>query len=134
MKVERAAAYLDMSRSKFLDLVEEGWLPTPTVVDGIEIWHTSGLEAAFASFPIEGEEPTTTIVYRHFDSEGQLLYVGISLNAVARLADHRQTSHWFDGIARIDLQRFPSRQAALAAERRAIRKEKPLFNIVGRTA
>jgi hypothetical protein len=134
MKAERAAAYLDMSRSKFLELVEEGWLPTSRMVDGIEMWDTSRIEAAFEGFATEDETPTATALYRHFDSEGCLLYVGISLNAIARLANHRLTSHWFETVARVEIERFRSRQAALAAERKAIRTEKPLHNIAGRAS
>jgi hypothetical protein len=33
MKAERAAAYLDMSRSKFLELVEADRLPKPKIID-----------------------------------------------------------------------------------------------------
>jgi hypothetical protein len=40
----------------------------------------------------EGE----TELYRHYDAEGNLLYVGISLNSVVRLTQHRQASGWFD--------------------------------------
>ena len=35
MKAERAAAYLDMSRTKFLELVESDRLPKPKIIDGI---------------------------------------------------------------------------------------------------
>jgi hypothetical protein len=38
MKPERAAAYLDMSRTKFLELVESDRLPKPKVIDGIRVW------------------------------------------------------------------------------------------------
>ena len=51
MKAERAAAYLDMSRSKFLELVESGRLPQPKVIDGIRIWDRLALDAAFNDFP-----------------------------------------------------------------------------------
>jgi len=37
MKGERAAAYLDMSRSKFLELVEAQRLPKPKIIDGIRV-------------------------------------------------------------------------------------------------
>jgi predicted GIY-YIG superfamily endonuclease len=133
MKSDRAAAYLDMSRSKFLELVDRGWLPAPTIVDGIEIWDPSRLDSAFNGSSVD-EEPVATALYRHFDSDGRLLYVGISLNVVARLSEHCKTSHWFGSITRIDVERFRSRQAALAAERKAIRTEKPLHNIAGRVA
>ena len=51
MKAERAAAYLDMSRSKFLELVEADRLPKPKVIDGIRVWDRLALDAAFNDFP-----------------------------------------------------------------------------------
>lgn len=69
-------------------------------------------------------------LYRHFDETGQLLYVGQSLHAIARLAAHRK-SRWFSQIARVDVETFPSKSVAEIAEREAIEKEKPLYNIVG---
>ena len=51
MKAERAAAYLDMSRTKFLALVESGRLPKPKVIDGIRVWDRLALDAAFNDFP-----------------------------------------------------------------------------------
>jgi hypothetical protein len=56
MKAERAAAYLDMSRSKFLELVESRRLPAPKIVDGIRVWDRLALDAAFADFPERGED------------------------------------------------------------------------------
>jgi predicted DNA-binding transcriptional regulator AlpA len=51
MKAERAAAYLDMSRSKFLELVEEGRLPKPKIIDGLRVWDRLAIDAAFNVFP-----------------------------------------------------------------------------------
>lgn len=67
-------------------------------------------------------------VYRHFDKQGNLLYVGCSLSAVHRLSQHSQVSPWFTEIAKIDVEKFNSRDAALAAERQAIQTEKPKYN------
>jgi excinuclease UvrABC nuclease subunit len=67
-------------------------------------------------------------LYRHYNGEGQLIYVGCSLSSVARLAQHREHSHWFSNIARVTIQRFETRQEALAEETRAIRSEHPLYN------
>jgi predicted DNA-binding transcriptional regulator AlpA len=50
MKAERAAAYLDMSRSKFLELVDANRLPKPKVIDGIRVWDRLALDAAFNDF------------------------------------------------------------------------------------
>jgi hypothetical protein len=49
----------------------------------------------------------------------------ISLYAVGRLIEHREGSPWFKSIARITVENFPSRSAALAAETAAIRGERP---------
>lgn len=70
-----------------------------------------------------------TFLYRHFDSHGCLLYVGISLNAVARLAGHREQSHWFSQIRRVEMESFADRDSALNAEALAIKSENPKFNI-----
>jgi excinuclease UvrABC nuclease subunit len=67
-------------------------------------------------------------LYRHYDSSGVLLYVGISLNAVLRLGQHRKGSEWFELITTITIEHFRSRRQAVKAERKAIRKERPKFN------
>lgn len=69
-----------------------------------------------------------TALYRHYDANGQLLYVGVSLSAVYRLSQHRR-SGWAQAIARVDIKHYSCRAAALTAERKAIYKEKPRFNI-----
>lgn len=69
-------------------------------------------------------------LYRHFDKDGALLYVGVSLSTLQRLADHKDCSSWFDDIARVHIERFSRREMALAAEREAIAKENPRFNIM----
>ncbi len=71
-------------------------------------------------------------LYRHFDEAGTLLYVGISLNALARLAQHRSVSPWFVKIANMTIERFETRREVEEAERKAIRDEKPLHNVAGK--
>ena len=72
--------------------------------------------------------PRGTRLYRHFDEAGTLLYVGISLSALNRLADHKEDSAWYWSVAKVTIDVFPTRQEAEAAERRAIRTEMPIFN------
>ncbi|MCW2228064.1 GIY-YIG nuclease family protein [Bradyrhizobium elkanii] len=67
-------------------------------------------------------------VYRHFDSSGNLLYVGLSSNRRARYSTHKYRSPWFSQIARWTFEEFASREAAMAAEREAIESERPLHN------
>jgi hypothetical protein len=55
MKADRAAAYLDMSRSKFLELVDAERLPKPKIIDGIRVWDRLALDAAFGDFSDRGD-------------------------------------------------------------------------------
>jgi predicted DNA-binding transcriptional regulator AlpA len=55
MRVERAAAYLDMSRTSFLRLVDEGLLPRPTKVRGMVSWDRLELDAAYDDWKTAGE-------------------------------------------------------------------------------
>lgn len=66
-------------------------------------------------------------LYRHFDASGQLLYVGISKNALCRLGGHKNAT-WYRDLARISVEHHKSRAHALYAEAIAIRDEKPLYN------
>lgn len=69
-----------------------------------------------------------TSLYRHFDEDDKLLYIGISFSAVERLGQHAYGSAWFSSIARVEIEHFENRQTALEAEEKAIRLEKPLHN------
>jgi len=66
-------------------------------------------------------------LYRHFDAQGNLLYVGISRNAAARLRGHKIAS-WYDDISSITIEHFKTKSAAADAEWRAIQSEHPKFN------
>ena len=81
-----------------------------------------------ASIPRPEPDSEPTELYRHFDADGSLLYVGISLSALYRLKEHKTRSAWFGKIANITIERFPSRRAALDAEASAIRTEKTVHN------
>jgi len=70
-----------------------------------------------------------TDLYRHFDSQGALLYVGVSKSALVRLGQHKEHAHWFDRITQVTIEKHPSRAAALEAERIAIHVENPLCNV-----
>lgn len=69
-----------------------------------------------------------TDLYRHFDKDGNLLYVGISLSATGRLVSHKRNANWFDDIASVTIEKFKTRSAAEKAERKAIQNENPKHN------
>lgn len=66
-------------------------------------------------------------LYRCFDSEGSLLYVGVSSVRTSRIWQHRE-SEWFGLVATITIAHFPTRREALIAEHEAIAIEQPRFN------
>lgn len=76
-------------------------------------------------------------VYRFYDAQGQLLYVGKSKNLRRRLFSYkrampgqvsRKVSELISNIARFDFLVTDSEEAALLTENRIIRDEKPPFN------
>lgn len=70
-----------------------------------------------------------TALYRIYDSAGALLYVGISLNPLARWSAHVQRDWWYR-VTRIDVAWFDTRREAEAAEREAIKQFDPPYNVV----
>jgi hypothetical protein len=73
--------------------------------------------------------PRPCWLYRHFDANELLLYVGIAYDTNDRRRQHEQKSRWFPLVCRETTTRFPDRTAARAAEVAAIADEQPLFNI-----
>lgn len=69
-------------------------------------------------------------LYRHYDKDGKLLYVGVSLSAIKRLSEHVGISHWANDIASVTIEKFPNRKAVLDAEKEAITNENPIHNIM----
>lgn len=67
-------------------------------------------------------------LYRLFHDD-ELLYVGISISALARLGQHLDDKPWADEINRTTIERHPNREAAAAAEVAAIVTENPRYNI-----
>lgn len=67
-------------------------------------------------------------VYRAFDADGALLYVGCSLNPEARHREHRGQSRWYPLAATFKMQGPYNYDTARQIERDAIRTESPRFN------
>ena len=86
------------------------------------------LEARELDFELENDLVRTAL-YRHFDKNGNLLYVGVSLNAIERTISHRDKSHWYNDIARIEIEWHHSRSAAYYHQKQAIQCEHPRYNV-----
>lgn len=69
-----------------------------------------------------------TCVYRCYDEDGELLYVGLSMNPDGRFAKHRSAG-WWPQVVEITVTWYAGREAAKRAEREAITSESPVFNV-----
>lgn len=74
-----------------------------------------------------------TAVYRFYDHTGRLLYVGMAGNFHSRWLEHRRTQPWWRSVdhSRTTTDWHDTREDAKAAETRAIRNERPAYNILG---
>lgn len=71
------------------------------------------------------------ILYRWWDAEGRLLYVGKSISVFSRIQQHRRNSKFFPEASTMTIERFGTEKELAVAEIAAIRTEGPLYNIAG---
>lgn len=71
-------------------------------------------------------------VYRCFDADGRLIYVGVTYTPLKRMEQHRGGAWWFEQVDQIKYTVWPDRARGLEMERRAIADENPRWNIRGR--
>lgn len=72
-----------------------------------------------------------TALYRLYDINDQLLYIGIAFDPATRGYQHKKTKSWWPEVAWRDVTWFETRREAEAAEREALRAERPLYNVAG---
>lgn len=78
-----------------------------------------------------GDEIPSAVLYRLFDADGNLLYVGITGDLRGRFAKHAAEKPWWNQVARKTVTWYGSRSGALLAEAAAIADEQPRYNIAG---
>lgn len=79
--------------------------------------------------PIDPRRQTT--VYRLYDANGRLLYIGSSVHPQVRWEQHASEKLWWSSVAHARVDWHPNRRAARASELEAIRSEAPLHNNKG---
>ena len=67
-------------------------------------------------------------VYRYFDAQGALLYVGQTSHLATRDKNHRNTMDWYAQVARRTVEGPFTKDIALAHEFEALNHEEPSFN------
>jgi predicted GIY-YIG superfamily endonuclease len=78
-----------------------------------------------------GQLQLPTFLYRLYDADGVLLYVGITNNLATRMGRHSVEKSWWPEVAGIRVEVCANRQEAEAAELAAIRDERPVWNVDG---
>ncbi|MFE7485489.1 GIY-YIG nuclease family protein [Streptomyces sp. NPDC057552] len=74
------------------------------------------------------KNPGRTALYRLFDAQDTLLYVGIAEDPKSRWAQHAADKTWWPQVTRRDIEWLPDRKLAEEAERSAIEGEGPIHN------
>jgi hypothetical protein len=67
-------------------------------------------------------------LYRFYNADGNLLYVGISNTWYQRFHQHERKSGWFSRVTHATFESYDTREAVEAAELVAIKTENPEFN------
>lgn len=70
-----------------------------------------------------------TALYRFYDADEALLYVGVTDDTNVRWKTHAAVKPWWPQVARKTVEWHDDRKIAEAHERRAIREENPLHNV-----
>ena len=73
-----------------------------------------------------------TTLYRAFNQSNELLYIGISCSVMNRMQGHKGQSCWFKEMTTLKTEHYDTREEALTAESKAIKEEKPRYNVQGR--
>lgn len=72
------------------------------------------------------------VLYRMFNVENQLLYVGVTANPTVRLYAHEANQTWWHEVVLVTLEHFETAAQAALAEGAAIIEENPKYNRVAR--
>jgi hypothetical protein len=83
---------------------------------------------------LEGEKNRASLVYRFYDREGVLLYVGVTYSdrRMARFAQHASVQPWWPRVdhSRTSWTEFATRLEADEAERETIKRHRPEYNVI----
>lgn len=69
------------------------------------------------------------ILYRWWDADGKILYIGKSIAVLSRAESHRNRSKFFDEAVMMTMERYPDELTLAQAEVAAINAERPPYNV-----
>ncbi|MFE4818583.1 GIY-YIG nuclease family protein [Streptomyces sp. NPDC056704] len=74
------------------------------------------------------ESPERTALYRLYDTDGQLLYIGITNDPDRRWTQHARSSRWWPAVATKQVEWLGDRRDALRAEKAEVKRLNPPYN------
>lgn len=108
------------------------WPAVSTAVCAHLLWLVgrSGRVAGGVHQPVVPVRPegAEAAVYRLYDRDGDLLYVGCTVRPVVRLRAHQRRQPWWGEVGGSEVMWFPSIELASRAEAEAVRSERPVYN------
>ncbi|WP_329616440.1 GIY-YIG nuclease family protein [Streptomyces brevispora] len=75
------------------------------------------------------EPPERTALYRLYDADGSLLYVGVTRDPKRRFRDHRGKKRWWGEVSSHSIEWVDIESHALQMEVQAIVMESPKYNV-----
>lgn len=75
---------------------------------------------------------TKAAVYRFYDADDVLLYIGMSQCPFKRSVDHARTAVWYFDVVYMEVEWFKCEDLAHLAERVSIDRERPIHNTLHR--
>ncbi|MFJ6729416.1 GIY-YIG nuclease family protein [Streptomyces sp. NPDC091281] len=74
------------------------------------------------------EPAERTALYRLYDADDRLLYVGITSNPKTRWGRHARDKHWWPEVARKAIEWFETRKSAERVEKIEVEEQHPKYN------
>lgn len=68
-------------------------------------------------------------LYRFFNADGTLMYVGVTGVPRARWSRHSEIKSWWPEVSRASIEHYANREDLVEAEAAAILTESPLYNV-----
>lgn len=68
-------------------------------------------------------------IYRAYDANCRLLYIGQTIQPEQRIRNHARQSHWFPEAIEWEFEEVDGWWAMQDAEKAAIKSERPLYNV-----
>ncbi len=112
-----------MTKQRVAIVWKPGLGPSPPAGDGDD----SDWEQAPREDRSEVNIPTS--VYKLYDADGRLLYVGVTRHGYRRLNQHAKEKPWWSEVVKAEFEHLPDTRSAFAREAVLIRTASPAYNI-----